>query len=225
MKSARFTGTTYCLCIAEAICSGCDSEGGVKRGGGLSQTDFKVKVARRAMACRLDVWVWLVQRTEPRNLNAERVSQQHEHNLVRDSWENDSRNTLSSANMAAEVSSSSIPSRSPSPVSRPPVASTPGPRATALQKLYSDAIAHVLKTCNYTNFSSCFPTPAHHVPISLKMLHEQFTDKLDESMRKEFDAILDDRHAVSSLNELDGLIEDARRRKGKAEESDVAPTP
>ncbi|KAK3702903.1 hypothetical protein LTR37_014752 [Vermiconidia calcicola] len=127
--------------------------------------------------------------------------------------------------MAAEVSSSSIPSRSPSPASRPPVASTPGPRATALQKLYSDAIAHVLKTCNYTNFSSCFPTPAQHVPGSLKMLHEQFTDKLGESMRKEFDAILDDRHVVSSLNELDGLIEEARKRKGKSKESDVAPTP
>lgn len=124
--------------------------------------------------------------------------------------------------MAAEESQPSIPSRSPSPASRPPIPTAPGPRATALQKLYADAIAHVLKTCSYNNFSACFPTPAQHVPGSIKFLHEQFTEKLGESMRKEFDAILEDRHVVSSLNELDGLIEEARRRKGKAREGEVA---
>jgi kinetochore protein NNF1 len=112
-------------------------------------------------------------------------------------------------------------SRSPSPDIRPPIASTPGPRATALQKLYSDAIAHVLKTCNYSNFSACFPTAAREVPQSLRLLHEQFTGKLDQSMRREFDSILEDRHVVPSLNELDGLIEEARRRKGKAKEGEA----
>jgi kinetochore protein NNF1 len=112
-------------------------------------------------------------------------------------------------------------SRSSSPDIRPPIASTPGPRASALQKLYSDAIAHVLKTCNYSNFSACFPTAAREVPQSLKLLHEQFTGKLDQSMRREFDSILDDRHVVPSLNELDGLIEEARRRKGKAKEGEA----
>jgi kinetochore protein NNF1 len=112
-------------------------------------------------------------------------------------------------------------SRSASPEIRPPIASTPGPRATALQKLYSDAIAHVLKTCSYSNFSSCFPTPAREVPQSLRLLHEQFTEKLDHSMRREFDSLLEDRHVVPSLNELDGLIEEARRRKGKAKEGEA----
>lgn len=37
-------------------------------------------------------------------------------------------------------------------------------------------------------------------------------------MRREFDTIMDERHVVPSLNELDGLIEEARRRKGKAKE-------
>lgn len=44
-------------------------------------------------------------------------------------------------------------------------------------------------------------------------------------MRKEFDAILDDRHVVNSLNELDGLIDDAKRRKGKSKDGDDAPLP
>lgn len=42
-------------------------------------------------------------------------------------------------------------------------------------------------------------------------------------MRKEFEDILEDRHVVSSLNELDGLIEEARRRKGKARNGEVVP--
>lgn len=108
--------------------------------------------------------------------------------------------------------------RSPSPAQPPPVPAAPGPRATALQKLYSDAIAHVLKTCNYNNFASCFPTPAKEVPDSLRHLHEQFTDRLGASMRMNFEQILAERNVVPSLNELDGLIEDAKKRKAKAEE-------
>lgn len=119
-------------------------------------------------------------------------------------------------------------SRSPSPASRPPIPAAPGPRATALQKLYSDAIAHVLKTCSYTNFSACFPTPAHQVPGSFKLLHEQFVEKLGDSMKREFDGILEERRVVPALNELDGLVEEARRRKQKAAEGSgdgAAPTP
>lgn len=108
--------------------------------------------------------------------------------------------------------------RSPSPAPPPPVAAAPGPRATALQKLYGDAIAHVLKTCSYSNFASCFPTPAKQVPDSLRHLHEQFTDRLGASMRMNFEQILTERNVVPSLNELDGLIEDAKKRKTKAEE-------
>ena len=106
-------------------------------------------------------------------------------------------------------------SRSPSPVTAPPVPTAPGPRAAALQKLYSDAIAHVLKTCSYTNFSACFPTPAAQVPGSLRLLHEQFTQKLGEGMRKEFGVLMEERRVVGCLNELDGLVEEARRKKGR----------
>ncbi|KXT10912.1 hypothetical protein AC579_3486 [Pseudocercospora musae] len=114
-------------------------------------------------------------------------------------------------------------SRSPSPIQPPPTPSAPGPRATALQKLYHDAITHILKTCNYTNFSSCFPTPAQQVPESVKLLHEQFTEKLGESMRKEFDSILSERNVISSLNELDRLIEDAKKRRSSQSTDPTVP--
>ena len=106
------------------------------------------------------------------------------------------------------------PSRTPTP----PLATAPGPRASALQKLYADAIAHILYSgCSYANFSACFPTPASKVPESLKLLHEQFTAKLGEGMRREFEAIVEEREVVRGLNGLDGLVEDARRRKGRGE--------
>lgn len=108
--------------------------------------------------------------------------------------------------------------RSPSPAPPPPVATAPGPRATALQKLYADAIAHVLKTCSYSNFASCFPTPAKEVPDSMRHLHEQFTTRLGDVMKMNFEQILTERNVVPSLNELDALIEDAKKRKAKAEE-------
>jgi kinetochore protein NNF1 len=109
-----------------------------------------------------------------------------------------------------------IDHRSPSPAHPPPTPSAPGPRATALQKLYNDAINHVLRVCNYNNFASCFPTPAAQVPSAVKNLHEQFTAKLGDVLRREFEGILFDRNVVPSLNELDRVVEEARRRKAAA---------
>ena len=61
------------------------------------------------------------------------------------------------------------------------------------------------------------------MPGSLKLLHEQFTEKLGESMHREFGSILETREVVPGLNGLDGLIEEARRRKGKGREGVEAP--
>nr|XP_023908584.1 uncharacterized protein LOC112020256 [Quercus suber] len=116
----------------------------------------------------------------------------------------------------------------PSPAPSPPIPSAPGPRAVALQNLYTSAISHILKTCSYANFSACFPTPAQAVPTSMQLLHEQFTAKLSENFHREFANILEDRNVIPSLNELDRLVEDARRRKEKSisEGSQAAlPTP
>ena len=105
--------------------------------------------------------------------------------------------------------------RSPSPLPPPPTALTPGPRATALLKLYSDAIAHVLKTCSLANFSACFPTPSAAVPEAMRQLHEQFTAKLGDQLRSCFDDLVEERGVVGRLNELDTLVEEARKRKEK----------
>lgn len=115
-------------------------------------------------------------------------------------------------------------SRSPSPVQAspvqaPPVQQTPGPRAAALQKLYSDAISHTLRTCSYSNFASSFPTPASHAPDAMKRLHSDFVEKLHRSCKLNFDQILRDRQVVASLNDLDRLVDDARRRKAAAEQA------
>jgi kinetochore protein NNF1 len=57
----------------------------------------------------------------------------------------------------------------------------------------------------------------------MKMLHEQFTQKLGESLKSNFDLILESRDVVKGLNELDTLVEEARRRKEKGTEG--APIP
>jgi kinetochore protein NNF1 len=110
-------------------------------------------------------------------------------------------------------------SRSPSPAAAPPVQQTPGPRAAALQKLYSDAITHTLRTCSYSNFASSFPTPARHDPDAMKDLHSDFVEKLHRTCTLHFEQILHDRHLVASLNDLDRLVEDARKRKTAAEQA------
>ena len=56
-------------------------------------------------------------------------------------------------------------------------------------------------------------------------MHEDFTGKLGEEMRREFETILENRHVVASLNELDGLIEEARRRKGRGREGETRAVP
>lgn len=106
--------------------------------------------------------------------------------------------------------------RSPSPAPAAPIASAPGPRATALQRLYTEAIAHVIKTCSYTHFAACFPTPAKHVNESLHGLYDQFTQQLHDTAHKEFGKIMEERNVVPSLNALDGLVEEARRRRDNA---------
>lgn len=70
--------------------------------------------------------------------------------------------------------------RSPSPPPAPPVARAPGPRATALQKVFNDALSHTLRACSYNNFAECFPTPAKYVPQALDGLHRDFVGKLEE---------------------------------------------
>ncbi|KAK1813400.1 hypothetical protein LTR12_012253 [Friedmanniomyces endolithicus] len=115
--------------------------------------------------------------------------------------------------MTTTIAHSPSPPHSPPP----PTLSLPGPRATALHNLYGDAITHLLKTLTYPHFAACFPTPSFAVPGSMKALHAQFTMKLGEQLRAEFDRLVEEREAVGALNGLDGLVEDARGRRGRRE--------
>ena len=113
------------------------------------------------------------------------------------------------------MSTPNPPTRSPSPAS-PPLSLAPGPRATLFLQLYADATAHLLHKISYANFAACFPTPAQHVPGSLKQLHEQFLGKLGESLGREFESVVRERDVVAGLNGLDGVVEEGRRRKERA---------
>ncbi|KAL8907331.1 MAG: hypothetical protein Q9171_005904 [Xanthocarpia ochracea] len=102
---------------------------------------------------------------------------------------------------------------SPSPPPQPPVAQTPGPRAAQFQKLFGDALNHTLRTCSYSKFASCFPTPAKYAPQTLTSIWQQITTKVEASARKEFDDIMAERDVVAGLNELERLVAEAQSRK------------
>ncbi|KAK8212577.1 Nnf1-domain-containing protein [Phyllosticta capitalensis] len=111
----------------------------------------------------------------------------------------------------------SAQSPSPSPPPAPPVAESPGPRAQALQNVFSKAVKATLDRCSYPNFSSCFPTPAQYVPEAMDALHRDFTSKFSSAASSSFDQILASRNVVYSLNSLDALVDDAKKRKQRAE--------
>ncbi|GAD99704.1 MIND kinetochore complex component Nnf1 [Paecilomyces variotii No. 5] len=113
---------------------------------------------------------------------------------------------------------------SPSPPPPAPVPLTPGPRASRLEKVYTEALNRTLRANSYANFSACFPTPAKHVPASLESVWRQLNAKLEESAKAEFDEIMREKDAVRGLNELDRLVGEAKFRRENGEgESVVAP--
>lgn len=108
-------------------------------------------------------------------------------------------------------------SRSPSPATAPPIPLTPGPRASALLKIFHDALHATLQKCSPTNFAACFPTPATYVPENLDGLHRDFVARLEESCAANFEAIVKKRDVVRALNELDARVAEAGRRREEAE--------
>ncbi|KAJ5709598.1 Nnf1 [Penicillium malachiteum] len=105
--------------------------------------------------------------------------------------------------------------------SAPPIpeSQTPGLRASRLIQVFDQALARTLRANSYSNFASCFPTPARHVPASLESVWRQLNAKLEESAKAEFEEIIDEREAVKHLNELDRLVTEARARKEEEEKN------
>lgn len=121
-----------------------------------------------------------------------------------------------------------MPSRrsaSPSPPPNPPVPTVilPGPRATALKKIYTSALTSTLKSNSYANFSSCFPTPARYCPTALEGVWRQLNTRLEEECHKDFDKILEERDVISGLNQWDEILEQARQKKDRAVDGEDEP--
>ncbi|PQE19032.1 MIND kinetochore complex component protein [Rutstroemia sp. NJR-2017a WRK4] len=106
-------------------------------------------------------------------------------------------------------------SPSPSPPPHPPIPLTPGPRARRLTKIYQDSISSSLRSISYPAFSSCFPTIAANAPEALKAVHAQMVQRLERFALDEFDQILEERKVVLRLNEWEGVLEGARRRRAR----------
>lgn len=101
----------------------------------------------------------------------------------------------------------------PSHAPQPTESQAPGPRASRLIQVFDQALARTLRANSYSNFASCFPTPARHVPASLESVWRQLNAKLEESARSEFEEIIEEREAVEHLNELDRLVNEAKSRR------------
>ncbi|KAL8708197.1 MAG: hypothetical protein Q9220_006867 [cf. Caloplaca sp. 1 TL-2023] len=102
---------------------------------------------------------------------------------------------------------------SPSPPPQPPIAQTPGPRAAQFQTVFNDALNKTIRTCSYSKFSSCFPTPAKYASQTLTSIWQQIMSKVEASAKKEFEDILVERDVVAGLNELERLVGEARSRQ------------
>lgn len=116
-----------------------------------------------------------------------------------------------------------MPSRtspSPSPPPSLPIASTPGPRFLALQKIFTQALTSTLKTNSYANFSQCFPTPAQHCPSALEGVWKQLNAKLEEGCIKQFEAIVLERKVIEGLNGWDAAVEEAKTRIARGVEGE-----
>lgn len=114
-------------------------------------------------------------------------------------------------------------SASPSPPPSAPTSTVPGPRATALHKIYTSALKATLSSNSYANFSSCFPTPAKYCPTALEGVWKQLNNRLEEECTKDFEKICIERNVVQTLNGWDQAVEDAKIRKAEAPDDQFPP--
>ncbi|KAH6668001.1 hypothetical protein B0J14DRAFT_567346 [Halenospora varia] len=114
----------------------------------------------------------------------------------------------------------SQPPPSPSPPPQKPTPLTPGPRAQALLTLYNKTLSATLNSISYGAFSACFPHIAAHAPAALKAFHANFIKRLEGYAKEQFESLLEEREVVRRLNELEGLIGEARARRGQAVDKD-----
>ncbi|KAK4156743.1 Nnf1-domain-containing protein [Chaetomidium leptoderma] len=109
---------------------------------------------------------------------------------------------------------------------KPPPPPTPGPRAARLQTLFASTAKHTLDKISKENFEACFPTVAGRAPGTLEFVQRRMVERLGVLWGEEFETIMANRQVVARLNELEGLVGDAARRRaeaGRAGEPPIAP--
>ncbi|KAI9902572.1 hypothetical protein N3K66_001924 [Trichothecium roseum] len=93
----------------------------------------------------------------------------------------------------------------------------PGPRATRLHDIYAQGLRHTLSKLSPAAFAGCYPTVAFHSPRHLEQIQQQSVARLGERAEREYADIMARRAAVARLNELDGVVGEAvRRRRAEA---------
>ena len=113
-----------------------------------------------------------------------------------------------------EPITSSPPPEAPTPL-------TPGPRAVALQTIYTNALTSTLSSITPASFNACFPSIAQSAPGALQSLHEGLIAKLQAFARDEFERILEEKRVVERLNKLEDVIAEGRRRKARGVDKEV----
>ena len=101
----------------------------------------------------------------------------------------------------------------------------PGPRASRLHDIYAQGLRHTLSKLSPSVFSGCYPTVAFHSPRHLEQLQQQSVARLSERAEKEYADIMARRGAVARLNELDGVVGEAVRRRRAEGGGESQPTP
>ncbi|KAL5612581.1 hypothetical protein BROUX41_004324 [Berkeleyomyces rouxiae] len=125
---------------------------------------------------------------------------------------------------SASTSTSDTPASPPLPAKHLPI--TPGPRAARLQELFATSLRHTLNKISWDNMAACYPTIAANAPNLLRDVRSTMVARLHERCQSEFDKILEARHVVPKLNELESLVsEAAARRIVGDEEGAEAPIP
>ncbi|KAI0512761.1 Nnf1-domain-containing protein [Xylaria bambusicola] len=93
---------------------------------------------------------------------------------------------------------------------------TPGPRASRFQTTLDSALSHTLAKISWDNFAACYPHIAARAPATLRAVQSQMVERLRALCKKEFDSIQQSRNVVAKLNELEGLVSEAERRRREA---------
>ncbi|KAL5928027.1 hypothetical protein ACKVWE_003812 [Pyricularia oryzae] len=122
--------------------------------------------------------------------------------------------TLATMTAPTTAPNTAAPASPPLPARHTAVA--PGPRATALQQAFDEALNRTLAKLEWDKFAACYPTVSARAPNSLRSVQQRVVGLLSEKCRKEFQIILDERQVVPKLNELEALVSEAAMRRKDA---------